>query len=176
MHVCFSPEVWPLWCWLLGGSHHDHLWPSGQKCLEEFQSLEESKEDQLLTAYLQIIKCFLLRINTMIHGLPFYIFLLGTLVTWIDPVNMLLVQRIRNAPSNSQARLQVFSGHEVLWNLKAYNSRVVCAFLASCCVANARANPSSSNLLLAACVPVPQTLAWVTHVIPKVCCSDSFER
>ena len=45
---------------------------------------------------------------------------------------------------------------EAHWNLKAYNGRVVCAWLADCCVRLARTKPCDETLMMAACMLEPQ--------------------
>ena len=45
---------------------------------------------------------------------------------------------------------------EAHWNLKAFNGRVVCAFLSHCAVSHYKERPSPASALLAACMPCPQ--------------------
>ena len=58
-------------------------------------------------------------------------------------------------PSRLQASSlhQVTSGHDALWNLKAYNGRVVAAWLANCALDLARMQPTPENSIRAACLP-----------------------
>lgn len=154
-HAWCSSEVWSLWCWLLGRPGHRYFRSGSLTCLEEFQNLEEHEKNHLLTAFLQINQCYL-KCKTVLR---------------FD----------RDAGCGPQTRgafshsAKVFSGHEVLWKLKAYNSRVVCAWLAYCSVANARANPSPSNLLLAACVPVSQIHSFMRIFPKRNQCTHLFE-
>ena len=51
-----------------------------------------------------------------------------------------------------------FDKQDALWKLKAYNGRVVCAWLAHCAVKLARRDPTPERLLLADCMSRPEIL------------------
>ena len=52
--------------------------------------------------------------------------------------------------------IEVYDGHEAVWNLKAYNGRVVCSWLSAKCLELSRSQQSRENLVVAACMPCAQ--------------------
>jgi hypothetical protein len=54
---------------------------------------------------------------------------------------------------------EVTTKGEAHWNLKAYNGRVVCAWLAHAAVQHALQSPVPENLVLASCMPCPQIIS-----------------
>ena len=55
---------------------------------------------------------------------------------------------------------KVFDKNDALWKLKAYNGRVVCAWLAHATLKLARAAPSPERLILADCMSPPEMFLW----------------
>ena len=53
-------------------------------------------------------------------------------------------------------KTKVFDKNDALWKLKAYNGRVVCAWLAHATLKLARAAPSPERLILAHCMSPPE--------------------
>ena len=51
---------------------------------------------------------------------------------------------------------EVFDKHDAHWKLKAYNGRVVCAWLAHATVKLMRANPNPETIMLADCMSLPK--------------------
>ena len=61
-----------------------------------------------------------------------------------------------NTHGKAIAQTKVFDKNDALWKLKAYNGRVVCAWLAHATLKLARAAPSPERLILADCMSPPE--------------------
>jgi len=108
--------------------------------MEKLQDMEERKQDQLLTAIIPSCASFLTCHKNIINDVEFF----GGMVEHMC------------FQSKSDHDQVVNKDNEALWPLKAYNGRVVCAWLATCAVELSRAKPLDEEVaVLAACMPCP---------------------
>ena len=127
------PQVGSLWPWILRGPYANLFRGCCEAGVGWVQTVLERQQDLMLSTIIQSPQGFL-----------------STNIRWKR------CSKVMRVLGKAIMKTKVFDKNDALWKLKAYNGRVVCAWLAHATLKLARAAPSPERLILADCMSPPE--------------------
>ena len=133
------PQVGSLWPWILRGPYANLFRGCCEAGVGWVQTVLERQQDLMLSTIIQSPQGFL-----------------STNIRWKR------CSKVMRVLGKAIMKTKVFDKNDALWKLKAYNGRVVCAWLAHATLKLARAAPSPERLILAHCMSPPEIFFWTS--------------